>query len=174
MPRRLAVAKHAGGFDSVGWTLLGFLLGASLAVMALLHADFHGMARSFASPPLAVPPTPAAPVVRYTAPAAQAPAPPPVFLQTTTQPAQPSAPDATPAAPSGSALSFAGAASVHAGAGQAHARSALAPQGSARTSVAPADPQVDADAAAAGMTSRTAPSGSGAAPAQGGPAAELY
>ena len=51
MPRRLAVAKHAGGFDSVGWTLLGFLLGASLAVFALLHADIHGMIRPFAPPP---------------------------------------------------------------------------------------------------------------------------
>ena len=38
MPRRLVVARQAGGFDALGWTLLGFLLGASLAVFALLTA----------------------------------------------------------------------------------------------------------------------------------------
>lgn len=162
MPRRLAVAKHAGGFDSVGWTLLGFLLGASLAVFALLHADFHGMMRPLtaATPP---PPPRTAAVVSYTPPptAAQA-SPPPVLIQATASPSQPSPDTALP--PGVNALASAGAASAHAISTTPRAKPA--PQtrtasASSKPASSASDAEVADDAAAAGMTSRAA---SGATP----------
>ena len=170
MPRRLAVAKHARGFDSVGWTLLGFLLGASLAVFALLHADFHGLIHLGPPPTLLVPGPPPAPVVRYSAPtpAPSAPlAPPPVYQQSMA--AQASAPAALqPAAPV-NALASAGAASAHAAAQDARPKPA-ATASKAQAQSGPDDAQVDDDAAAAGMTSRA-----GASPApRGGNSSELY
>ena len=149
MPRRLAVARRAGGFDSIGWTLLGFLLGASLAVFALLHADVHALTQSAIGSPA---PAPAAPVVRYTPPAVPAPllagmpqAPPALVSAPST-----SAPQAaTPSTPSTSALASAGAASAHAAKAPAPAVAARAP------AAAGSDAQVADDAAAAGMTSRS-------------------
>ncbi len=147
MPRRLAVARHAGGFDAVGWTLLGFLLGASLAVFALLHADFHGLMRPLAVPAAA--PAPARAVITYAPPAPPLAGPAPTFVT----------PDAAPAGPPPvvrapvrvlSALASAGVASTHAS-GEAHARPAAPPARAAQV-----DAQVDDDAAAAGLTSRAA------------------
>ncbi len=153
MPRRLAVAKHAGGFDSLGWTLLGFLLGASLAVFALLHADMHGLMR----PLPARPPSPPAVVVSTYAPpaAAQLAEPAPVILQPSFEtPAAPTLP--LTRAPAVNALASAGAASARAAAGEAPTRSARAasPSETPKPAPAPAGPQVEDDAAAAGMTSR--------------------
>ena len=88
MPRRLAVAKHAGGFDAVGWTLLGFLLGASLAVFALLHADFHGLMRPIAVPAPAPAPATGA-VITYAPPAPPLAGPAPMFLTPDTAPSGP-------------------------------------------------------------------------------------
>ena len=114
MPRRLALARQAGGFDSLGWILLGFLLGASLAVFALLHADISAITRPLAGAPAQPPPVP---VIRYAPPAA--PASPPLAGPSqrsagdvaSTQ-VQAALPIASPA--SGvSALASAGAASAH-------------------------------------------------------------
>lgn len=164
MPRRLAVAKQAGGFDALGWTLLGFLLGASLAVFALLHADISGITRPLTGAAARPPPVP---VIRYSPPPtanpplAGASRPLPADL-TPTQTPLPAAP-----LPSGvSALASAGAVSAHAAkAGAAPAT----PKAAAVRSPAPSTPAEDAqvadDAAASGMTSRA-----GAAPAPQGQA----
>ena len=171
MPRRLAVAKHAGGFDSLGWTLLGFLLGASLAVFALLHADMHGLMRPLPAPP---PPPPAVVVSTYAPPAAaQLAGPAPVILQPSFE--TPAAPTSPPTrAPAVNALASAGAASARAAAGEARTRSARAasPSETPKPAPAPVGPQVEEDAAAAGMTSRAdaAPRAQPAAP----PAPDLY
>ena len=166
MPRRLAVAKQAGGFDALGWTLLGFLLGASLAVFALLHADISAITR----PSAGAPSPPPVPVIRYTPPA------PPTglplaggarALPVDLVPTRATAP-ATSAPTGVSALASAGAASAHAAA-KAEASPSI-PKAPAPRNTAASAPATDAevadDAAAAGMTSRA-----GAAPAQG---QELY
>jgi hypothetical protein len=150
VPRRLAVAKHAGGFDAVGWILLGFLLGSSLAVFALMHADVRGMARSLAS---TAPPTSGA-IIRYSPPASAAQPP----AEPTPEPKAVTLAATLPAVappPAVSALASAGAASVHSpgaapkpAAGPPAALSKPAPASNA------ADTQVADDAAAAGMTSR--------------------
>jgi len=173
VPRRLALARQAGGFDSLGWILLGFLLGASLAVFALLHADISAITRPLAGAP-AQPPS--VPVIRYAPPAA--PASPPLAGPSqrsagdvaSTQ-VQAALPIASPA--SGvSALASAGAASAHSatsGATPAAPKAAgprSAAPGAPATDAPDADAQVADDAAASGMTSRA-----GAAPRQG---QELY
>ena len=169
MPRRLAVAKQAGGFDALGWTLLGFLLGASLAVFALLHADISGITRPLTGAAARPPPVP---VIRYSPPPtanpplAGASRPLPADL-TPTQTPLPAAPLPAAPLPSGvSALASAGAVSAHAAkAGAAPAT----PKAAAVRSPAPSTPAEDAqvadDAAASGMTSRA-----GAAPAPQGQA----
>ncbi len=150
MPRRLAVAKHAGGFDAVGWILLGFLLGSSLAVFALMHADVRGMARAFTSPA----PAPSGAIIRYSPPVSAAPlvAAPRSEPQTLTLAA--TAPAAAPS-PTVSALASAGAASAHAP-GAASKPAAATPPAPSRPAPASdaTDTQVADDAAAAGMTSR--------------------
>ncbi len=158
MPRRLAVARHAGGFDAVGWTLLGFLLGASLAVFALLHADMHGLMRAPAAAPVSAgpPPAPSAEVVTTYAPPAPAAlaAPPPVFLQPAT-PAPPTAPLPVKPAPVVNALASAGAASARGDGRRPPPPTASAdPPRIAASSASPASPEFEDDAAAAGMTSR--------------------
>ena len=64
MPRRLAVARHAEGSEAIGWVLLGFLLGAALAIATLAHADWIKQLpqtfRTSISPPVQVT-APAAP-----------------------------------------------------------------------------------------------------------------
>jgi hypothetical protein len=155
MPRRLAMAKHAPGFDAVGWTLLGFLLGASLAVFALLHADFRGMMRPLLPAP--APEPPAAAVVSYTPPASPVLAGPSAFL-----PPRPptSAPPTVHATPPVSALASAGAASARGASVDAAPKPTPAqPEvrpGPAKASVPTPDAQVEDDAAAAGMTSKPA------------------
>jgi hypothetical protein len=152
MPRRLAVARQAGGFDAIGWTLLGFLLGASLAVFALLHADvgvFGKPLMGAASPPPAVQPVA---VVHY------APPPAPPALVGAPQALAPAPVVATPVQPvvetkSGvSALANAGAASAHGAKPPPAATASKATPPAASTSNA--DSEVADDAAAAGMTSR--------------------
>ena len=163
MPRRLAVAKHATGFDAVGWTLLGFLLGASLAVFALLHADFHGLLRPLPPPP----PTPASTtpaVVTYAPPATPlAGAGPAIVTPDTAPPAPP--PVVRVPARTFSALASAGVASANAS-GKTHPRSATS---APKAASAAADAQVDDDAAAAGLTSRA-----GAAPKSAAASPDLY
>ena len=145
MPRKLAIAKHAGGFDSVGWTLLGFLLGASLAVFALLHADFRGSSRALIAPAAALPPINA--VVRYSPPAVAVP---PLAGPPATGPGSPASEPTLPAARSVNALASAGAASAHAAPTAARPPLPQAP----RPAPGGGDSQVADDAAAAGMTSR--------------------
>lgn len=141
MARRLALARHAPGFDAIGWVLLGFLLGAGLAVFALLHADLLVRPALPAEAKLAAPPVP-----------------PPM-----TAPARPPIADVAPA----SALSFvppseppdSTQALVSAGAASAkRAPASRLPAGPTkpRPSPAGADAQVADDAAAAGLTSRSA------------------
>ena len=172
MPRRLAVAKHAGGFDALGWSLLGFLLGASLAVFALLHADIRGLVRPFtATPGHSVPQTlSSGAVISYTppAPASRPAAPVPVIEQAAPGSSEPAA----SATPHVNALASAGAASVHAASPDARPRSDGAPAPSASSaSPSAADAQVDDDAAAAGMTSRT---GAPRPSARAGSASDLF
>lgn len=136
-PPRLAVARHARGFDAIGWVLLGFVLGAGAAIAVLLNADFPRRAATpeashiMASGPVlrlqldqaprqaAAAVAPPAPAVASAAPAAI-----PPLLATAARPA--TAP--SPAAPA----------------------TAKAPRKGAAT----AEPMAD-DAAAAGMTSRS-------------------
>ena len=157
MARRLAVAKHAPGFDAVGWTLLGFLLGASLAVFALLHADFRGMMRPLIAAPAPAPASPRSAVVSYTPPSA------PVYAgpRAISPPSPPtSSAPALQAGPTVSALASAGAASARSAGRDAAPKPAPAPvevqEAPAKPSSPAADTQVQDDAAAAGMTSKPA------------------
>ena len=162
MPRRLVVARQAGGFDALGWTLLGFLLGASLAVFALLHADFSGITRPLSAARAQPPPVP---VIRYAPPAL--PAGPPLAGLPRAAPVDLSPARATsPAAPAASGVS----ALASAGAASAHAAKPAPPPAAAKAAAAKSTPATEAevadDAAAAGMTSR--------APAPRAPGQDLY
>ena len=97
MPRRLAVARHAEGSEPIGWVLLGFLLGAALAIVALTHADWVRQLPQTFRTSLSAPaptPTPVAPA-KSVAVAPSASIAPPV---TATQSAPPAAGPSTMAA----------------------------------------------------------------------------
>ena len=72
MPRRLAVARHTEGTPPVGWVLIGFLMGAAIAILALSHADWmkrlpdamKAQAMPTAPAPTQVPTPSPAPMVR--------------------------------------------------------------------------------------------------------------
>ena len=141
MARKLAVARHAPGFDAVGWVLLGFVLGAGLAVFALLHADILRRAPPPSPPPAvraSLEPAPMAPLVPAVAP---------LPAITPVGPAKPALP-ASASPPGPDALASAGAASAKGVA--VAAKADISPSQPPPSS----DQQVANDAAAAGMTSR--------------------
>ncbi len=98
MPRRLAVARHAEGSEPIGWVLVGFLLGAALAIVALSHADWiRQLPQTFRTSLSAPAPAPAAPA-KLAAVALTAAIPAPATLpQSAAPPAGPSAMAANPA-----------------------------------------------------------------------------
>jgi hypothetical protein len=151
MARKLAVARHAHGFDAIGWVLLGFVMGAGVAVFALLHADI--LVRNHAPTIQASAGTDSlanAPLVPAVAPLPAVKPAPPIAAVAHAPPAS--------AAPPAPALADAGAASAK---GVAVDAAQALPSGP-RPAPGP-DQQVSADAAAAGMTSRSGATDSGGA-----------
>jgi hypothetical protein len=144
MARKLELARHAHGFDAIGWVLLGFVLGAGLAVFALLHADSVLRRAPPAPPRAAASPAPAQPAWVHAPPAALAPL--PAVLPVPPESASPPGP-----------VALAGAAGARSAPAAAKPNRPPAPKPAPKPAPR-ADQEVADDAAAAGLTSR---SGSG-------------
>ncbi len=143
MPRRLAIARHAEGTDSLGWILMGFMLGVGATVAVLLHAEFGRRAASPAALASAPRSAPAVSPAELAAPA-------PILAPAILAPSNLAAVGRTTSRPKAATTDS----GPEPNGGTARRTPPHAPNLPARR-VAPADdPQMAEDAAAAGMTSR--------------------